>query len=32
VRSASRIGTSNLGANRKRVERLRAAWSAARER
>jgi len=29
VRSASRVGYSDLGANRKRVERLRAAWTAA---
>ena len=29
VRSASRLGYSDLGANRKRVEALRAAWSAA---
>lgn len=29
VRSASRLGYSDLGANRKRVEALRSAWSAA---
>lgn len=31
VRSASRLGYSDLGANRKRVEGLRAAWGAALE-
>jgi len=29
LRSASRVGHSDLGANRERIERLRAAWAAA---